>query len=134
VSGDAAHGGPAHGDPGQARLTPGAVTDAAARPLAHEPVPDAQVVAGAPTTAYAELDVSADGGRELGVWEMTPGAMRDTEADEVFLVIAGRATVEFIDRPLPAIELAPGSLVRLVAGMQTVWTVHETLRKVYVAP
>ncbi|GGI44524.1 cupin [Agromyces flavus] len=116
------------------RLTPGEVTDAATRPLAHEPVPDDQVVAGAPTTAYGELDVSADGARELGVWEMTPGAMRDTESDEVFLVIAGRATVEFIDPALPAIELAPGSLVRLEAGMRTVWTVHETLRKLYVAP
>jgi uncharacterized cupin superfamily protein len=65
---------------------------------------------------------------------MTPGAMRDTEADEVFLVIAGRATVEFVEPAMPAIELAPGSIVRLEAGMQTVWTVHETLRKLYVAP
>ncbi|MFE5672855.1 cupin domain-containing protein [Agromyces sp. NPDC056523] len=116
------------------QLAAGAVTDAATRPLAHEPVPDDQVVAGTPTTAYAELDVAADGGRELGVWEMTPGAMRDTEADEVFLVIAGRATVEFVDPALPAIELGPGSLMRLEAGMRTVWTVHETLRKLYVAP
>ena len=121
-------------DGATARLTPGEVTDAATRPLAHEPVPDDQVVSGAPTTAFAELDASADGAREIGVWEMTPGAMRDTEADEVFLVIAGRATVEFIDPALPAIELAPGSLVRLDAGMRTVWTVHETLRKLYVAP
>ena len=58
-----------------------------------------QVVAGA-HHGYAELDVSADGTRELGVWEMTAGAMRDVEADEVFLVIAGRATVEFVDPAL----------------------------------
>lgn len=116
------------------RLVAGAVTDAAALPLAHEPVPAEQVVAGAPATGHAALDVSADGTPELGVWEMTPGAMRDTEADEVFLVIAGRATVEFTDRALPSITLVAGSLVRLEAGMQTVWTVHETLRKLYVAP
>lgn len=116
------------------RLVAGAVTDAAALPLAHEPVPAEQVVAGAPATGHAALDVSADGTPELGVWEMTPGAMRDTEADEVFLVIAGRATVEFTDRALPSITLVAGSLVRLKAGMQTVWTVHETLRKLYVAP
>ena len=121
-------------DGGPARLAAGAVTDAAALPLAHEPVPDDQVVAGAPSTGYAELDVSADGTRELGVWEMTPGAMRDVEADEVFLVVAGRATVEFVEPALPPIELAPGSIVRLDAGMQTVWTVHETLRKLYIAP
>lgn len=121
-------------DDARARLAAGAVTDAAALPLAHQPVPHDQVVAGAPTTAYAELDVPADGARELGVWEMTPGAMRDVEVDEVFLVIAGRATVEFVDPALPPIELATGSIVRLDAGMRTVWTVRETLRKLYLAP
>jgi uncharacterized cupin superfamily protein len=30
--------------------------------------------------------------------------------------------------------LAPGSVVRLEAGMKTIWTVRETLRKVYVSP
>jgi uncharacterized cupin superfamily protein len=120
-----------------ARLVAGAVTDAAALPLEHEPVPSDPVVAGAPTTGYAALDEpgAADdtGAGELGVWEMTPGAMRDTEVDEVFLVIAGRATVEFVEPPLPPIELRPGSVVRLDAGMQTVWTVTETLRKLFIA-
>ncbi len=54
---------------------------------------------------------------EIGVWEMTPGAMRDTEADEVFVVLVGRgdrrrSTI----RALPSIELGPGSVVRLAAG------------------
>jgi uncharacterized cupin superfamily protein len=31
------------------------------------------------------------------------------------------------------VELAPGSVVRLTAGMRTTWTVRETLRKIYVA-
>jgi uncharacterized cupin superfamily protein len=118
-----------------ARLVAGAVTDAAALPLEHEPVPADQVVAGAPGTGYAPLDepAGADADGELGVWEMTPGAMRDTEVDEVFLVIAGRATVEFVDPALPPIELRRGSIVRLDAGMQTVWTVTETLRKLFIA-
>ncbi|MGR0219816.1 cupin domain-containing protein [Agromyces sp. ZXT2-6] len=117
------------------RLVAGAVTDAAALPLDHEPVPADQVVAGTPTTGYAPLDEpgGADAAGELGVWEMTPGAMRDTEVDEVFLVIAGRATVEFVDPALPPIELRPGSIVRLDAGMQTVWKVAETLRKLFIA-
>lgn len=125
------------GGGGLARLVAGAVTDAAALPLEHEPVPGDQVVAGAPTTGYAALDEpgTEDGGGagELGVWEMTPGAMRDIEVAEVFLVIAGRATVEFVDPSLPAIDLRPGSIVRLDAGMQTVWTVTETLRKLFIA-
>ncbi|MBN9178148.1 MAG: cupin domain-containing protein [Microbacterium sp.] len=69
----------------------------------------------------------------IGVWEMTVGAMRDTEIDEVFVVIAGDATVEFVSPALPSIELAPGAVARLTAGMQTVWTVRETLRKIYLA-
>jgi uncharacterized cupin superfamily protein len=68
-----------------------------------------------------------------GVWEMSPGAMRDTEVDEIFVVIAGEATLDFVDPALPSIELRPGSVVRLRAGMQTVWTVRQTVRKVYVA-
>ena len=33
----------------------------------------------------------------------------------------------------PPIDIAAGSVVRLTAGMHTTWTVHETLRKVYLA-
>ncbi len=114
------------------RLVAAALVDAAVLVLAHEPVPADQVVAGAPTTGYAVLDDAA--GREIGVWEMAPGAMSDTEADEVFIVLAGDATVDFADPAHPPIELRPGSVVRLEDGMQTVWTVRETLRKVYIAP
>ena len=96
-------------------------------PLA--PVPTAQVVAGSPSTGSVDLDEDMG----IGVWEMTPGAMTDTEIDEVFVVVAGSATVEFISPALPAIDLTPGAIVRLEAGMRTVWTVRETLRKVYLA-
>jgi len=65
---------------------------------------------------------------------MTVGALRDPEVSEVvFVVVAGSATVEFIEPALPTIELSPGAIVRLESGMQTVWTVRETLRKVYLA-
>jgi uncharacterized cupin superfamily protein len=98
-------------------------------PLDREPLPPDQVVAGEPATASTVLDDS--GGRELGIWEMTPGTATDTEVDEVFVVLSGRATVTGI-APEP-VELVPGSVVRLTAGMQSTWTVHETLRKVYLA-
>jgi len=110
----------------------GWVADAARTAIAHEPVAEAQRVAGTPSTGWAVLG-SAASGDEVGVWEMTPGAMSDTEADEVFVVLAGRATVEFVDEGR-TLELAPGAVVRLVAGARTVWTVHETLRKVYLTP
>ena len=62
---------------------------------------------------------------------MSTGVARDIEVDEVFVVLSGRATVEVDGGPTYAI--AAGDIVRLNAGDQTTWTVHETLRKVYVA-
>lgn len=71
-------------------------------------------------------------GLEYGIWEMMPGTDHDIEADEVFVVLAGDATVTFAGGE--EIVLAPGSVVRLGAGEQTTWVVRETLRKVYVTP
>lgn len=114
------------------RLTSGVSTDAAHLPVPYEPVEPAKTVAGTPLTRFLELDESA--GRTIGVWEHTPGVSRDVEADEVFVVLAGDARIEFEEPALPPIELRPGSIVRLEEGMRTVWTVRETLRKVYIAP
>jgi len=116
-------------------LTPGLVVAATTAALEHEPLPTEQIVSGTPTSATLVLDERD--GREIGVWEMSPGAASDLEADEVFVVLAGRARVEFSsvpdgDVPSP-IDIGPGSVVRLTEGMTTTWTVHETLRKVYLA-
>jgi uncharacterized cupin superfamily protein len=99
-------------------------------PLDHEPVPADQVVDGVPSTASAAL--CAVGDVEIGVWEMTTGAMSDIESDEVFVVISGRATVRF-EHDGTLLALGPGTVGRLAAGQRTVWTVTETLRKVYIA-
>ncbi|HYJ50910.1 MAG TPA: cupin domain-containing protein [Microbacterium sp.] len=107
------------------RMPAGTVTDAAFLPVAHEPVDPAKIVAGTPTTGTVEFDDAT------GVWEMTPGTMRDVEIDELFVVVAGDATVDFVHSELPSIRLGPGAVVRLEAGMNTVWTVRQTLRKVY---
>jgi uncharacterized cupin superfamily protein len=104
------------------------VIDALTVVLEHGPLPADQVISGSPTTGSLVLDERA--GREIGVWEMTPGVATDIELDEVFVVLAGSATVEGVeDAP---IELGPGSTVTLTAGMRTTWTVRETLRKIYV--
>jgi uncharacterized protein len=71
------------------------------------------------------------GDAEIGLWGMEPGVDHDTEVDEVFVVLAGRCTVEFEDGEV--LTLAPGVAVRLRAGERTTWTVTEALRKVYVA-
>ena len=94
----------------------------------HEPVAPDQVADGQPRTGVGRLGNFGD--LEVGVWEMTPGVMTDVEADEVFVVLSGSATVEFADGST-ALHLGPGDVVRLAEGAQTVWTVTETLRKVY---
>ncbi|OCB09110.1 cupin [Mycolicibacterium porcinum] len=99
--------------------------------LAHEPVPAEQVAGGQPHTGSAT--VGEFGEITLGVWEMTAGAMRDIEVDEVFVVLSGSATVDFTDGT-PTLELRAGDTARLTKGAHTTWTVTETLRKVSITP
>jgi uncharacterized cupin superfamily protein len=109
-------------------VKPNTAIHAATLDLTVEPVPAEQSLEGAPQTAVYPVTELA--GLEVGVWEMTPGTMSDVEAEEVFVVLAGSATVEFADDS-PTLQLERGDVVRLAAGAQTVWTVTETLRKVY---
>lgn len=108
----------------------GADVNAAALALLHSPVPAKQVQKGTPTASAVTL--GEFDGHEVGVWEITPGTVTDVEADEVFIVLSGAASVEFVDEHR-LVHLGPGSVMRLVAGQHTVWTVTETLRKVYFA-
>ena len=111
-------------------MQPNTVVHADTLALTHEPVPAEQSVRGQPSTATASLGEFA--GREYGIWEMSPGVMTDTEADEIFVVLCGSATVEFADGS-PALQLGAGDVVRLAEGSETTWTVTETLRKVFLA-
>jgi uncharacterized cupin superfamily protein len=87
------------------------------------------VLGGTPQTASRTLWAAAGGAVEHGIWEITPGVVTDVEADELFVVLSGRATIAFEDGP--TLDVGPGDVCRLHAGQRTVWTVHETLRKVY---
>jgi uncharacterized cupin superfamily protein len=109
-------------------VEPNSAVTAATIDIATEPVPAGQSVSGQPRTGV--LALTEFGGLEVGVWEMTPGAMSDVEADELFVVLSGSATVEFGD-DTPPLQLRAGDVVRLAAGTETVWTVTQTLRKVY---
>ena len=102
--------------------------DTATLPLSWEPLPAEQVVSGAPLVGSAAI--AAVPGLEVGVWSHTVGTSTDVEADEVFVVLAGRATIEFADGTVLAV--GPGDVGVLPPGAETRWTVHEELRKVYV--
>jgi uncharacterized cupin superfamily protein len=104
------------------------VADAELEPGELDP---ARIVSGDPRVTELVLAESADGRVLRGIWQMTPGVVTDTEADEMFVVLSGRATVEFSDGTVLAV--GPGDVAVLTAGAETTWTVHETLRKVYQA-
>jgi len=110
------------------RVKPNAVVHAATQSVDHQQVPADQSIEGDPTTAATAIGRFGD--LEVGIWEMTPGVMSDTEAEELFVVLSGSATVEFRDGTTP-LTLVPGDVVRLAEGTETVWTVTETLRKIY---
>lgn len=96
--------------------------------LDESPLRADQVVGAAPDVRVLPLHDTDD--LLVGVWQHGEGASTDVEADEVFVVLGGRATIEF-DGGDP-IDCAQGDVVMLPAGARTRWTVHETLRKVYV--
>ncbi|QHC61190.1 DUF861 domain-containing protein (plasmid) [Rathayibacter sp. VKM Ac-2760] len=60
---------------------------------------------------------------------MTPGTARDIEAEEIFVVLAGRATLTVGDAAPRTITT--GDIVSFAEGDRTIWHVHETLRKFY---
>ena len=95
------------------------------------PVDPAHVVEGSPTTG--ETVLSDLNGTEIGVWEMTAGAMSDTEIDEVSVVIAGSATVEFVDGG-ERLEVSVGDVIHFAEGDRTIWHVADRVRKVYAIP
>ena len=98
---------------------------AASARLEDEPLAPARVIAGDPRTASYVL-IESPQGAESGVWRCTPGTFSDVEADEVFVVIEGRATIAWDGGE---IEVGPGDVCTLAPGTETVWTVHETLLK-----
>lgn len=97
--------------------------------LEHEPVSAVDVVSGAPSVGSADLMEFA--GAAIGVWEITPGVVTDTEVDEVFVVLSGSGSVELLDSGA-TIPLGAGTVVRLIAGERTRWRIDSTLRKIYI--
>jgi uncharacterized protein len=98
---------------------------AASAPLEPEPLDPDQVLEGDPRTSSYVLTRGADG-TETGVWCCTPGKFSDVEADEAFVVLEGRATIAWDGGEL---QLRAGDVCALAPGTETVWTVHETIRK-----
>lgn len=109
--------------------------------VALEAVDAADVVSGDPRQGVVEL--GAIGGAETGIWELRGGVVTDTEVDEIFVVLSGGATIEFLggdpepgggaETVLETVEVGAGDVMRLVAGSRTRWSVDDHIRKVYIA-
>lgn len=84
------------------------------------------------TETSLDVWVSPDGHLETGIWECDPGTFTATREgyDEVATILSGRATV--VDSTGVSTELAAGSVLVTPAGWAGTWTVHETMRKIYV--
>ncbi|MET9846456.1 cupin domain-containing protein [Streptomyces ossamyceticus] len=93
------------------------------------PLKEEDILAGRPAAAVRTLGDL--GGTEFGVWALTVGTVRDVEADEIFVVLEGDATVRF--ETGESVDLTPGVVVRLRAGERTEWEVRSPLRKLFVA-
>ncbi|MCC9309567.1 cupin domain-containing protein [Kitasatospora sp. RB6PN24] len=97
--------------------------------LEPEPLDPEQVVSGTPQVTGRVLWQSEDGRQLRGIWQITPGVVTDTEADELFVVVSGRATIQVAGGS--TLEVGPGDAGVLHEGDRTTWTIHETLRKAY---
>ena len=97
--------------------------------LEPDPLDPEQIVSGSPEVSGAVLWESEDGRQIRGIWQITPGTVTDTEANELFVVVSGRATIAVEGGPV--FDVGPGDACVLREGDRTTWTVHETLRKAY---
>lgn len=100
------------------------VADAELTPEAPEP---GRVLAGNPATSSAALP--GDDRVVRGIWEIAPGTAVQVAPAGMFVVLSGRATIA-VDGG-PTFDIGPGDACIWDGGERTIWTVHETLRKVY---
>lgn len=94
-------------------------------------VPEDRIDHGSPREGFLELGTI--GNTTVGIWELRDGAVFDTEADEVFVVISGGAKIHLINEGR-SVEVKTGDVMRLTAGTKTHWVVKDHIRKVYLTP
>jgi uncharacterized cupin superfamily protein len=95
-----------------------------------QPLPTApERLEGGARTSCALYWQRDDGSEVRGVWEMTPGVLHGVDGDEMFVVVKGRATLEFDDGRVW--EVGPGDVGVTIPGDVVRWTVHETIRKAF---
>jgi uncharacterized cupin superfamily protein len=93
-------------------------------------------IAKATSSTSGQTEVSlrlwARKGLKTGIWEVTPGTFTSTRPgyDEICQILSGTATIT--EKDGSSFEIGPGSLFVTPAGWEGTWTIHETLRKMWV--
>ncbi len=84
-----------------------------------------------PTESVTSEWAFLDGPLQIGIWECTPGRFTATtgEYDEAMCMVSGRVTV---DHDGASFDIAPGTLWTTPRNWPSTWTVHQTVRKLYV--
>lgn len=95
--------------------------------LEPEALDPSQIILGDPQVS--SLTLYEGDGCEAGLWQITPGEVTDVEAEESFMVIKGRAIIEYADGR--AFTVGPGDTHHFEGGEETTWKVEETLLKSY---
>jgi uncharacterized protein len=106
-----------------------AVRAADAELIPCRPEPDC-VLAGNPVTS--SLVLTSDDNVKYGIWQITPGTSVQVATAGMFVVLSGRATIA-VDGG-PTFDIGPGDVCIWDGGERTIWTVKETLRKVWCDP
>jgi uncharacterized protein len=84
------------------------------------------------TSQMAERMLWDSGDVQVGIWEVTPGRFANhlDDFDEMMFMVSGRLTVTQPDGA--DIDVAPGTLWVTPRHFPCDWTVHQTVRKVFV--
>lgn len=85
-----------------------------------------------PGQTEVSLRVWDGDGLRTGIWEVTPGTFTSTREGihEICQILSGSATITEADGN--SFDVGPGSLFVTPVGWSGSWTVHETLRKMWV--
>ncbi|NWL29342.1 hypothetical protein DM794_20155 [Paenarthrobacter ureafaciens] len=84
-----------------------------------------------PGQTDADFRLWARGDFKTGIWEATPGVSNSVrQNDEICQILSGSATITEADGT--SFDIGPGTLFVMPAGWEGSWTIHETVRKMWV--
>ena len=84
-----------------------------------------------PGQTDADFRLWARGDFKTGIWEATPGVSKSLrQNDEICYILSGSATITEVDGT--SFDIGPGTLFVMPVGWEGTWTIHETVRKVWV--